>query len=78
MNVCDDTPDHSGAGRERVFKGFKGYLQAAAYDALFTDGTILELGCWMHARRKFDEARTSDPEQSRLMLAWVVGLYKIE
>jgi transposase len=79
--VYDYTPDHSGAGPERVFQGFQGYLQAdaySAYDALFTDGTILEVGCWMHARRKFYEARTSDPVRSHLLLAWVVGLYKIE
>ncbi len=79
--VYDYTPDRSGAGPERVFKGFKGYLQAdayAAYDALFTDGTILEVGCWMHARRKFYEARTSDPARSHLMLAWVGRLYEIE
>ena len=32
----------------------------------------------MHARRKFYEARTSDPERSHLALAWIVGLYKVE
>ncbi|HEY1435511.1 MAG TPA: IS66 family transposase, partial [Thermoanaerobaculia bacterium] len=79
--VYDYTPDHSGAGPERVFKGFKGYLQADAcsvYDALFTGGSIVEVGCWMHARRKFYEARTSDPVRSHLLLAWVVGLYEVE
>ena len=62
--VYDYTPDHSGDGPRRVFKGFEGYLQADAYsvyDALFEDGTIIEVGCWMHARRKFFEAKTSDP-----------------
>jgi transposase len=79
--VYDYTPDHSGAGPERVFKGFQGYLQADAcsvYDALFRAGTIHEVGCWMHARRKFYEARTSDPVRSHLLLAWVAGLYKVE
>jgi transposase len=79
--VSDYTPDHSGEGPQRVFQGFTGYLQAdaySAYDALFADGTIIEVGCWMHARRKFYEARTSDPVRSHLMLAWVVGLYEIE
>ena len=32
----------------------------------------------MHARRKFYEARTSDPARSHLMLAWIVGLYEVE
>ena len=79
--VYDYTPDRSGAGPGRIFKGFEGYLQAdaySAYDALFVAGKIVEVGCWMHARRKFYDARTSDPVRSHLMLAWVVGLYDVE
>jgi transposase len=79
--VYDYTPDRSGAGPGRIFKGFEGYLQAdaySAYDSLFLDGKIVEVGCWMHARRKFYDARTSDPTRSHLMLAWVVGLYEVE
>jgi transposase len=79
--VYDYTPDHSRAGPERVFKGYTGYLQADAhsvYDSLFRDGTIVEVGCWMHARRKFHEAKGSDPTRALLMLAWVAGLYEVE
>jgi transposase len=79
--VYDYTPDRSGVGPRRVFKDFKGDLQAdaySAYDELFADGAIIEVGCWMDARRKFYDARTSDPVRSHLMLAWVSGLYKIE
>jgi transposase len=79
--VYDYTPDRSGEGPRRVFQGFKGYLQAdaySAYDGLFADGTIIEVGCWMHARRKFSEAKSSDPVRSHLMLAWVAGLYEVE
>jgi transposase len=79
--VYDYTPNRSGAGPERIFQSFEGYLQAdaySAYDALFTSGKIVEVGCWMHARRKFYDARTSDPVRSHLMLAWVVGLYDVE
>lgn len=68
-------------GPERIFKDFEGYLQADAYsahDALFVAGKIVEVGCWMHARRKFHEARTSDSTRSHLMLAWVAGLYEVE
>ena len=32
----------------------------------------------MHARRKFHEARTSDPARSHVLLAWVAGLYEVE
>lgn len=79
--VYDYTPDRGGAGPGRIFEGFEGYLQAdaySAYDALFRGGKIVEVGCWMHARRKFHEARTSDPRRSHLMLAWIVGLYDVE
>jgi transposase len=81
FTVYDYTPDHTAAGPGRIFKGYEGYLQADAcsvYDALFKDGTIVEVGCWMHARRKFHEARTSDPARSHVVLAWVVGLYEVE
>jgi hypothetical protein len=79
--VYDYTPDRSGAGPARVFEGFRGYLQAdaySAYDALFKGGTIVEVGCWMHARRKFHEARASDPVRAHTMLAWAAGLYEVE
>ena len=79
--VYDYTPDRSGDGPRRVFQGYEGYLQAdaySAYDGLFADGTIVEVGCWMHARRKFYEAKTSDPVRSHLVLAWVGGLYEVE
>jgi len=39
---------------------------------------ILEVGCLAHARRKFDEARTTDPERARAGLAWIGRLYQIE
>jgi hypothetical protein len=81
FTVYDYTPDHSGDGPQRVFKNYEGYLQADAasvYDALFVDGTIIEVGCWMHARRKFHDAKTSDPVRSHVMLAWVAGLFKVE
>lgn len=79
--VYDYTADHSSLGPERVFKSYRGYLQADAcsvYDGLFQDGTIQEVGCWMHARRKFHEARTSDPARAHVMLAWVARLYEVE
>ncbi len=75
------TPDRSGAGPAAIFQGFEGYLQAdaySAYDGLYTSGTILEVGCMMHARRKFYEARTSDPPRAHRVLAWIKLLYDVE
>jgi transposase len=75
------TPDRSGAGPAVLFKDFEGYLQAdaySAYDALFRSGTIIEVGCMMHVRRKFYEARTSDPPRAHRALAWIKLLYDVE
>jgi transposase len=81
FHVYDYTPDRSRDGPERILNGFEGYLQAdaySAYDALFTSGKIVEVGCMMHARRKFYDARLSDPARSHVMLAWIIGLYEVE
>ena len=75
------TPDRSAAGPQEIFKDFKGYLQAdaySAYDGLYKSGKIIEVGCMMHARRKFYEARTSDPPRSHQALAWISLLYDVE
>jgi transposase len=75
------TPDRSTAGPRKIFKDFQGYLQAdaySAYDGLYTSGKIIEVGCMMHARRKFYEARTSDPQRSHQALAWISLLYDVE
>ena len=75
------TPDRSATGPEEIFKDFKGYLQAdaySAYDGLYKSGDIVEVGCMMHARRKFYEARTSDPQRSHQALAWISLLYDVE
>jgi transposase len=77
----DYTRDHKSEGPERVLKDFRGYLQADAcsvYDGLHASGTIVEVGCWMHARRKFYEARTSDVERAHRVLAWINRLYDVE
>jgi transposase len=79
--VYSYTPDRSAAGPNEIFKDFKGYLQAdaySAYDGLYTAGKIIEVGCMMHARRKFYGARTSDPQRSHQALALIGLLYDVE
>jgi transposase len=61
--------------------GYEGYLQADAYggyDGIYTSGKVLEVACWAHARRMWDEARTTDPGRSHYVLLLVQKLYKIE
>jgi transposase len=75
------TPDRSATGPQEIFKDFRGYLQAdaySAYDGLYRWGAIVEVGCMMHARRKFYEVRTGDPPRSHQALAWISLLYDVE
>src|SRR5262249_61484782 len=75
------TEDRSGTGPAEIFKDSEGYLQADAssvFDQLYSSGKIIEVGCLMHARRKFYEARTSDPPRSHQALAWIGLLYDVE
>lgn len=58
--------------------GYKGYVHADAYsgyDELFRKKDIIEVGCWAHARRKFDEAATSHPAEATDILARIARLY---
>lgn len=60
------------------------YLQADAfggYDGLYAGeagGQVTEVACWAHARRKFYDARSSDPASSAQALAHIKLLYDIE
>jgi transposase len=79
--VYDYTPDRSSVGPQRMLKGYEGYLQAdaySAYDMIYAGKKIIEVGCWAHARRKFDEAKTSDAVRSHVALAMIQRLYKVE
>ncbi len=79
--IYDYTPDRSRDGPERFLRDYRsGYLQSdayAGYDALHARG-LVEVGCWAHARRKFHEAHTSDPERSHAAIAWIGRLYAVE
>jgi hypothetical protein len=82
FNVFDFCRDHSALGIDAFLKKrYRGYLNADAlniYDHLFADGDIIEVGCWAHCRRKFYEAKDSDPARSHLMLARIRQLYEVE
>ena len=57
---------------------YKGYVHADAYsgyDELFKRAGIIEVGCWAHARRKFDEASSSRPKEATDILARIARLY---
>jgi hypothetical protein len=83
FNVFDFCRDHSAAGIDTFLqdKSYRGYLNADAhnlYDHLFGDGGIIELGCWVHCRRHFFEAKESDPARAHLVLGHIRQLYEAE
>jgi len=60
---------------------YRGYIHADAYsgyDELFRKEGVIEVGCWVHARRKFDEAAASRPAEATEILARIAQLYKVE
>jgi transposase len=80
--VYDYTPTREGDGPVRFLDGFSGYLQADAYsgyDALYTSGKIIEVGCLAHARRYFHEAAIGSGDKRGLAaLAFIHQLFALE
>ena len=81
--VFDYTTTHARDGPATFLKDFRGFLQAdayGAYDGIYTgsNGAIVEVGCWAHARNKFAAAESSDPERVLAVKAWVRQLYDVE
>jgi transposase len=82
-DVYDFTTSRKRDGPANFLREFRGYLHADAYGGydgiyLASAGTILEVACWAHARRKFFDARNSYPREAHQMLAWIQQLYDIE
>jgi transposase len=81
--IYDFTVNRGRDGPAAFLKNFRGFLQADAYggyDGIFvgSDGGIVEVACWAHARRKFDNARENSPREANLVLEWIQQLYDIE
>jgi transposase len=78
--VYDATPSRSRDGPQTFLAGFRGFLQADAfggYDGLYATGAV-EVACWAHARRKWYDARDSDPRLAHEALARIRALYDVE
>ncbi len=78
LTTYDFSVDRSKKHPLDFFKGYQGYVHADAYsgyDDLFKRKGIIEVGCWAHARRKFDEAATSRPKEATDILARIARLY---
>jgi transposase len=64
--LFDYKTTRSGKHPKRFLSGFAGYLQVDGYAAYDTLPGVTLVGCWAHARRKFDEALKVLPNDSRL------------
>jgi hypothetical protein len=83
LTVFDYTATHQRAGPAAFLKDYRGYVQADAfngYDGIYleSDGRIIEVGCWAHARRKYVESRRLDAARMETALAWIGKLYAVE
>lgn len=84
--LFDYDPSRSAEVPLRLLEGYHGYLQSdgyAGYNAVVLENGITQLGCWAHARRKFDEAikaqgRKPKPGRAHQGLAYIQKLYRIE
>ena len=82
-SVYDFTMSRARDGPAAFLNGYRGFLQADAYggyDGIFlgSDGTIEEVACWAHARRKFYDARSNAPREANQILEWIQQLYDVE
>ena len=68
-------PSRKAEHAEKFLKGFSGYLHADGYPGYHKlPGNIRVVGCWAHARRKFDEALNAIPQGKREGCAALTGL----
>lgn len=65
--LYDYQPDRRGKRPKEFLAGFKGYLHTDGYAGYHSDlpEDIIIIGCWAHARRKFDEALKGLAEKDR-------------
>jgi hypothetical protein len=80
-------PGSSYQARQGWFRGtdtdYRGYLVTDAYAAYesvvaASNGRIIAVGCWAHARRDFFDARTNQPREVHYVLSLIRQLYDIE
>ena len=65
----------------QLFKGYQGVVQSdgyAVYDMYENKKGVLPIGCWAHARRKFEEALKEDKARAEDALEQIGLLYDVE
>jgi transposase len=65
----------------QLFKDYQGVIQTdgyAVYDIYENKKGVLPIGCWAHARRKFEEALSEDKARASYALEQIGLLYDVE
>jgi len=61
---------------------YKGVLQSDGYEAypnyVENHEGVVWVGCWAHARRKFNEAQPEAPKATRIILKLIARMYRLE
>lgn len=78
--VFQYAPDKSAARLTQFLGKFSGYFQgdSSSVNVAAAQGQIVHAGCWAHARRRFDEARATSPDQAEAALRLIRALYDVE
>ena len=81
LTVYDFSHDRSKKRPLDFLGDYRGYVHADAYsgyDELFRRDGVIEVGCWVHTRRYFDEAVSSRKIEATEIMARIGQLYVIE
>jgi transposase len=81
LTVYDFSHDRSKKRPLDFLGDYQGYVHADAYggyDELFHRPAVIEVGCWAHTRRHFDEAVSSRKLEATEIMARIGQLYIIE
>ena len=69
-------PDRKGERPKTFLKDFRGYLHADGYERYHElPGDITVVGCWAHARRKFNEVLKTLPKEQQKNSAANIGMW---
>ncbi|MDP7592441.1 MAG: IS66 family transposase [Litorilituus sp.] len=79
--IYDYQAGRSRACAEEFLAGYQGYLQCDGYSVYEGIEGVIPVGCWAHARRKYDEALKAESKnkgRAHKAISFISQLYKIE
>jgi len=79
--IYDYQAGRSRACAEEFLAGYQGYLQCDGYSVYDGIDGIIPVGCWAHARRKYDEALKAESKnkgRAHKAISFISQLYKLE